>query len=153
MHRNGIYILQELSLAMDVEPALWDGLVKRKKKENGIKNSLGKVFGIKYCLFTMDRNLVALAIHLEKNGSICSEFHFSLRRQEIQRNKREYLKMPCIIEHTLLSDEGSHDINSVDISVNFEFYGKHLWRYWSNIPSPSVSRTIRWSLPEHRNIL
>jgi len=74
----------------------------------------------------VDVNLVALAIHLEETDRYAQNFTFLYDLKKFKEMKREYLKTQCIIQHTLLSDEVSHDINSVDISVNFEFYGKHL---------------------------
>jgi len=88
--------------------------------------SPGKIFGAKYCLFTLYLNLVALAIQLEEMGRYAQNFAFLYDLKKFKEMKREYLKTQCIIQHTLLSDEGSHDVNSVDISLNFEFYGKHL---------------------------
>ena len=146
MYRNGIYFLHDFSnrtsLAIDVEPTFWDSLVKRKKNDNRIKNSPSKVLGTKCFLFTVNPNLVALAIHSEEMDRYAQNFTFLYGLKKFKEMKREYLKTQCIIQHTLLSDEGSHDINNVDISLNFEFYGKHLWRYWCNTPSPSVSHTI-----------
>jgi hypothetical protein len=69
---------------------------------------------------------VALAIQLEEMDRYAQNFTFLCDFKKFKEMKREYLKTQCIIQHTLLSEEGSHYINSVDISLKFEFYGQHL---------------------------
>ena len=74
----------------------------------------------------MELNLVALALQLEEIDRYAQNFTFLYDFKKFKEIKREYLKTQCIIQHILLSDEGSHDINIVDISVNLEFYGQLL---------------------------
>lgn len=69
---------------------------------------------------------MALAIQLEEMDRYAQNFTFLYDLKKFKEMKREYLKTQCIIQHTLLSDEGSHDINIEEFSLNFEFYGKHL---------------------------
>jgi hypothetical protein len=74
----------------------------------------------------VDLNFLALAIQLEEMDRYAQNFTLLYDLKKFKEMKREYLKTQCIIQQTLLSDEGSHNINIVDISPNFEFYGKHL---------------------------
>jgi hypothetical protein len=69
---------------------------------------------------------VALEVQLEEMDRYAQNFTFLYDLKKFKGMKREYFKTQCIIQHTLLSDEGSHDINSVNISLNLEFYEKHL---------------------------
>jgi hypothetical protein len=80
-----------------------------------MKNSSKEVFGTDYFLVIVDQPLMAPTTQFKQVEEYASNFSFLHDVKRLKEMNDDDLKTHCMDLHIVLSDEDSHDMNSVDL--------------------------------------